>query len=382
MSSPKQKFDPLKNYWSVSLMEAEPLIKDVLKAGWVPNLVSSPGLGKSALIRQIAEELGLLLIDVRLSQMAPEDLNGFPTIIEKEITLDDGTIVMQKKASYIPMDTFPVAADPITGTPGDTLPINPATGVPYKGWLLFLDEFNSATPSVQVAAYKIVLDKMIGNHKLHPKCLVATAGNLMTDKAIVNRSSTATQSRIIHFAIRVDHDAWHWWAIKTNVDHRVMSFMKRFPEALHDFDPNHTDLTFPCPRTWEMVSDCIKPMKEIKMVKRPLLAGCVGTGRAREFYAYTEVFKNLPDIERIIQDPENVGFDPEPSVHYALAGLIGAKMTEKTAEPCIKFLSRLGADFQVTALRQAIAREPAVFQCKAVKDWLRFNTKELINRRA
>lgn len=131
-----------------------------------------------------------------------------------------------------------------------------------------------------------------------------------------------------------------------------------------------------------MVSDCITPMAQIKSAKKPLLAGCVGTGQAREFYAYTEVFKDLPDMDRIIRDPETVGFGPEPSVHYALAGLIGSKMTAKTAEPCIKFLSRLGADFQVTALRQAIARDPEVFQCKATKDWLRFNTKELINRRA
>lgn len=381
MSNNLKKFDPLKNYWSVNLMEAEPLIIDVLKAGWVPNLISSPGLGKSALIAQIAERLNLCLIDIRLSQMAPEDLNGFPAVIDVEIevngkkqTIKNGKKQTIKKATYIPMDVFPI--------PGQNMPINPKTGKQYNGWLLFLDEFNSATPAVQVAAYKIVLDKMVGMHKLHPRCVIATAGNLMTDKAIVQRSSTATQSRIVHFAIKADNDAWELWAANASIDHRVISFLKWKPDMLHNFDPNHTDLTFPCPRTWEMVSDCIKSMETIPFEKRPLLAGCVGIGAAQEFYGYTEVFKNLPQFEDILRDPDDCPMSIEPATQYALAGMIGSKMTVETADECVRFLQRLGADFQVTALRQAIGRVPELYLCKPVKQWKRLQTQELIRNKS
>lgn len=370
----KVKLDPLKNFYSVTLLQAVPLIIDVLKAGWVPNLISSPGVGKSSVIKYVAEKLNLCLIDVRLSQMAPEDLNGFPHMYEYTITLPDGTKKTVRKATYVPMDVFPVEGDP--------LPINPKTGKPYNGWLLFLDELPAAMPAVQVAAYKILLDKMVGNHNLHKRCVVASAGNLMSDKAFANRQSTATQSRIIHLAVRVDLESWQWWAAKNDQDMRVQSYMAwKGVDALHDFDPDHTDLTFPCPRTWEMVSDCIKSMPKLAEEKKPLIAGCIGVGAAREFYAYTEVYRGLPTFDDIVADPVGVSFAKDPSVQWALSGIVAENMTEKTAAPCVEFLERLGADFQVIALRNAIAREPLIFNVKAVRAWCRNNKDELIVRK-
>lgn len=55
--------------------QARNFIIRALKAGNVPFLTSSPGMGKSAIIRSIAEEFGMKLIDHRLSTSAPEDLN-------------------------------------------------------------------------------------------------------------------------------------------------------------------------------------------------------------------------------------------------------------------------------------------------------------------
>ena len=261
------------------------------------------------------------------------------------------------------------------------MPINPATGNPYKGWILFLDEFNAATLLVQAAAYKIVLDRMVGMFKLDPRCVMATAGNLMSDKAITNRLSTATQSRVSHLPIQVCNDTWHLWADSHGIDYRVKSFLKRFPDKLHDFNPNHTDLTFACPRTWEFMSDIFKSYDPIPMAKLPLMAGTVGQGAAREYHAYTRVFKKLPSITEIVRDPENVRFDSDPSIEYALTGLIGHHLKGSNLAPCLKFLSRLGADHQVVALRQAIARDYDLFHSTEVTEWMKYNTLELVRNR-
>ncbi|PDO90562.1 ATPase AAA, partial [Burkholderia mallei] len=81
------------------------------------------------------------------------------------------------KVTYIPMDTFPIQSDKV--------PSN------KKGWLLFLDEANGASHSVQMASYKLILDREVGNHKLHDKCFIIAAGNLDTDNAITNTMSSA-----------------------------------------------------------------------------------------------------------------------------------------------------------------------------------------------
>lgn len=368
MSATTQKFDPLANYMPVNLTDAYELVEDCFHAKRVPNLISSPGVGKSSLIKAIAEKMEYLVVDVRLSTIDPTELNGFPYIWE-----DGAGESGRKVASYVPMDMFPVK--------GKELPINPKTGNPYKGWVLFLDEFNAGTLLVQAAAYKLVLDRMVGMYELDDRCVMATAGNLTTDKAIVNRLSTATQSRVVHLPIQVCNDTWHFWADAHGIDFRVRAFLKRFPALLHDFNPNHTDLTFACPRTWEFMSDIFKKYDPIPMKKLPLMAGTVGIGAAREYHAFTRVFKKLPTMEEINRDPEGVKFDREPSIEYALTGLIGHNMRASNLQSCLKFMSRLGADHQVVALRQAIARNYDLLKSPEVTEWLKYNTFELVRGR-
>ena len=60
----------------VKVGNTKPLVNDILRAGLVPNLLGSPGIAKSAILHQIADENKLKLIDIRLSQMDPTDLNN------------------------------------------------------------------------------------------------------------------------------------------------------------------------------------------------------------------------------------------------------------------------------------------------------------------
>jgi hypothetical protein len=262
------------------------------------------------------------------------------------------------------METFPIVGDPL-----------PAG---KKGWLIMLDEFNSAPLAVQAAAYKLVLDKMVGMHRLHEKVIVMAAGNLSTDKAIVNRMGTAMQSRLIHLEIRVCDKVWGRWADRSNVDHRVKSFIKFKPDQLHKFDPNHADVTFACPRTWDFTSKIILPMKTIGIEKLPILAGTVGQGSGREFYSYTKIYGEIPTIEQILGDPEHVQFGPEPSMHYALSGLVAHHMRAANADILTKFIRRLAIDFQVVTLRSAIARDPEIRKQQEVKAWIVKNAAELL----
>jgi len=338
---------------TVTMAEAEPLVMDILKPRLVPMLVSSPGIGKSALAKQIAIANRLMLIDIRLPQCDPTDLNGFPW-------MDQAT----GKASYRPMDMFPLAEDPLPEG--------------YAGWLLFLDEINAASKAVEVASYKILLDRMVGMHKLHERCLVMGAGNLKTDKAIVNSSGTAQQSRMVWLEIRACIKAWMKWADTHDIDHRVKSYLQFKPDMLHKFNPNHTDRTFPCPRTWEFTSKIIKPWPDLERPKVPVLAGTVGVGPSREFFSYCQIYRDIPSLDDILADPDHVRFGNEPSMHYALAGLVSAHLKPSTADKLIRFLSRLAADFQVSAMRSAIARDREILKIDAFKTWYKQKSWELV----
>lgn len=318
------------------------MITAYIKAKLVPMLVGSPGCGKSQIIYKIAKEYNLKVIDLRLSQCDPTDLAGFPTI-------------ENHKADYVPMKHFPIEGDPIPHG--------------YSGWLLFLDEATSAPPAIQAAAYKLILDRMVGSHHLHKNVAIVCAGNLETDNAIVQPMSTALQSRLVHMELVIDHQEWIDWAVQNDIDHRITSFIGFKPSALFTFKPDHTDKTYACPRTWEFANRVMGVTEDGDKARLPMLAGTLSEGVAREFMTFSALFKDLPKMSAVEDSPETVKIPDEPSILFLLTGAIAAHAKKDNITNLMKFIKRLPVEFQVVCLRQTIKRNPEVSASPAVQQW-------------
>jgi hypothetical protein len=265
---------------------------------------------------------------------------------------------------YAPPTTFPLEHL-------DQLPEN------HDGWLLFLDEINAAPPSIQAAAYKLVLDRQIGAHNLHKRVAIVCAGNKATDKAIVNRLSTAMQSRMIHLNLMVDPEAWLDWANASDIDHRVISFIKFRPELLHKFNPSHADDTFASPRTWEFLSKIIKDKPKFTRTDHAVLVGTVGEGPATEFRAFSEVYKDLPTIEDMIENPTLVNIPKEPGHQYAMTTLISHHANDDTIESLMIVTKKLPIEFQVVVLKDIYAIAPELKTNPVITAWVTANADKL-----
>jgi hypothetical protein len=329
-------------------------LKRLFRADKVPMLVGSPGIGKSDIINNLAKSVDLEVRDLRLAQADPTDLLGFPT--------HDGL-----RMSYAPPSIFPLEGI-------DELPKG------KKGWLIFLDEMNSATPNLQAAAYKIVLDRKVGDYNLHPNTWVVCAGNKTTDKAVVNRLSTAMQSRLIHLNLVTSHDDWLEWANNNGIDHRVISFIKFRPERLHTFDPNHNDDTFACPRTWSFLSDIIKHTSKFDYVDYALMSGTVGQGPATEFKAYCDIYTSLPTIEDMINNPTGVKLpgNSEPDKQYAITTLISHNMNADNIDALIKVTGKLPPEMQLLTLKDVYSKTPDLKGHPLIIKWVTDNAHLMI----
>ena len=312
----------------------------MIKAKLVPYISGSPGIGKSEMVRAIAKQLNLFVIDVRLSSCDPTDMSGFP-------------VVSGKKGTYLPMEMFPVE--------GDKIPEG------YDGWFLFLDELPLAPQSVQKAAYKVILDRYVGNHKLHKRVLCIAAGNLDTDNAMVEPMSTALQSRLVHLELKVGLDEWIDWASTNKVHHKIIAFVRYNPTALADFDPHHSDKTFSCPRTLYFLSKLLKQWDDITEDKLPAIVGSVGCGIGLEFFTYCKVYKYMPTPEQLLNDPDGVHIPAEPDRRFALTGMIANYVDEDNAEALLSIVDRLPMEFQVITIQQALAKSPLLMQTTAFR---------------
>lgn len=324
----------------------EYLVEDVLPAGLVPFISGSPGIGKSEIVRGIANEFKLKLIDHRLSTSTPEDLSGLPRFTE------DG------KATFAPFtEMFPT----------DDMPIPEG----YQGWLLFLDEFNSASKAVQAAAYKLVLDKAVGQRRLHPKVAIVCAGNKTSDRAIVNNLSTAMQSRLIHINMVLSHKEWmEDVAYKRNYDSRIIAYLNYKPNNLSDFTPDHNNDTYTCPRTWSFMNDLIKG-KEFSTQKNAegiefyemdrkasLYAGTITPSVATDFITYTKVFQNLPSVGTIIANPQGAPIPSDTGSRFAVISHLVEKAEDNNFEKITEYISRFESSMRVLFFRGLIAQKP------------------------
>lgn len=317
-------------------------IERAFAAGLVPFVKGSPGIGKSAIIRQIANEAKLLVIDLRLGQCDPTDLLGFPNI-------ENGRSV------YHPPKDIPIE--------GDTIPVG------YNGWLLFLDEMNTAPKAVQAAAYKL-LDRMVGQTKLHSQVYIAAAGNKDTDGAITTTMSSATMSRIVHLELDAHFDDFEQWALKNNMDHRILGFLKFKPESFHKFDPRNLKEPFACPRTWDFTNRTINGLEVSMGSDLELLGGIIGKGNSREFIEYCAVYGEIKTIDEILANPESIVIKDRPDIKYAYASYVATNIQPSNASQLMKFINRLPVEFQIVTLSNAFKAKPLICQVPEVMDWI------------
>ena len=310
---------------------------EAVEAGLVPFVQSSPGMGKSSIMRNVAKHFNLKLIDHRLSTSPPEDMSGLPHFDK------DGY------ARFAPFaDLFPLR--------GTALPEG------KEGWLINFDEFNSAKRDTQAASYKTILDKMVGQHYLHDNVAIVAAGNLATDRAITNPISTAMQSRMVHIEMRIDQEEWMQdVAITENYDPRIIAFLGAYPSKLMDFKPEHTEKTFCCPRTWEFMDKLIRG-KEVTESRAPLYSGTITSGVALEFIQYTKIFAELVNISEIIQNPSGVAVPIDNGTKWAMVSHVMEHVKADNLKEISTYIARFDLPFRILFFRSLMIRHSGLRQ--------------------
>jgi len=250
--------------------------KSLLKAFKVQRplfLWGPPGIGKSELVEGITNELGGLMIDLRLGQMEPTDIRGIPFYNK-----DSG------KMDWAPPVELP----------------DEEMSSQYPIVVLFLDELNSAAPSVQSAAYQLILNRRIGKYRLPKNVVMVAAGNRESDKGVTFRMPTPLANRFLHQEMKVDFASWQQWAVLNNIHKDVVGYLSFAKQDLYDFDAKSSSRAFATPRTWTFVSELLEDDDGDDDTITNLVAGTVGEGLAVKFMAHRKVAGRMPKPEDIL----------------------------------------------------------------------------------
>jgi hypothetical protein len=242
---------------------------------------------------------------------------------------------------------------------------------PHQGrGLILLDEFPSAPPAVQAGCYRLLFGGTLGyKYRLPPGWGIVGAGNKMTDKAYVNRINTANRSRLWNITLDVSYEQWHEWALKAGIRPEVIFYHRlRSYEWFYRFDPSRDDTTFPCPRTWELLSRVYDDdlRKEDRFI---FLSGIVGEGAAADFCGFVDILDDITNPDVIVAKPMDVPIPENPAVLYATAAAVANRATKANMANVCAFADRLPDEFSTLLIYTIVKKNGNLQATPAFQKW-------------
>ncbi len=273
-------------------------------------LYGAPGIGKTAIMEQIADELDIPLVAYSMTHHTRQSALGLPYIVQKEY---GGKVY----------DISRYTMSEIIATVYDRME---ETG--KKEGILFLDEINCVSETLGPSMLQFLQYKVFGNQRIPEGWIVVTAGNPPEFNRSVREFDVVTMDRLKVLEVTPDLHAWQYYAIKSGVHKAVMTYLEIKKEDFYQIESTIDGKSYVTARGWEDLSEAISMYEEKGFkVDEALIAQYLRNKRIiGEFSVYYDLFTRYRtdyQISRILlgtQDDEvntmakNAGFDERISV--------------------------------------------------------------------
>jgi len=311
-------------------------------------IVGPPGIGKTDIVKQACQNANAKLIISHPVVSDPTDYKGLP--------FPDG-----ESAKFLPF--------------GELLSLIKAE----KKTVFFLDDLGQAPASVQAAAMQLLLERRINGHHVSEYVTFIAATNRVQDRAGVTGILEPVKSRFASIIeLEFDLNEWAKWAFKHNMPTELIAFARFRPELMFDFAPTKEIKNYPCPRTVAKVGELLN-IGIPKEIEFETIQGAAGEGFAAEFIAFLQIYRNLPNPDLIIMNPDKADVpDPETpeglATIYALCGALANKANDVNFENILRYGKRLPADFGILLVKDAVMKNNRLTDTRAFAEWASENS--------
>ena len=256
----------------------------VMATNEVPLIIGESGIGKTALARALGKRNNWSLVVIDGNLLKEGEIGGLPTIEDYETIDNEGGIVRKKATIYAVHTKLREIDEKISK--GEKV-------------LLFIDEINRCDHSVQQELMNLILNREINGYKLQEQVKILAAMNPSSkygsdfDYQVVDMDA-AQENRFVWLHMESDPSAWIEWALKSEIEEKVIEFISTFPEHLHSIKEDDIRAT---PRSYERVSKSLKVYKESegaipRKIFLNVLKGNLGKIIAEEFMSFIEADHN------------------------------------------------------------------------------------------
>ncbi len=322
-------------------------------------LMGPPGIGKTAIVRQVAEELGIGLVSYSITHHTRQSALGLPKIVHKTYEGNEYD-VSEYTMSEIISSVYDVMSE---------------TGL--REGILFLDEVNCASETLTPSMLQFLQFKTFGKHKVPEGWIIVTAGNPVEYNRNAKEFDVVIWDRLKRIDIDPDFDAWKSYSYSTGIHASVVTYLEARRANFYRIEETALGKRFVTARGWSDLSRIISIYEELGLtVDKALVAQYLQYPEtADDFASYYDLFTKYKSDYKIAEilsgteDPviaqraKDAPFDERLALTGLLLDNVNSDISEVIkAEDCVAELVRLlrqvkgGAD-----ISEIISEEEAVY---------------------
>jgi len=256
-------------------------------------LMGPPGIGKTAVMEQIAQELGVGLVSYSMSHHTRQSALGLPFIVKKNYGGNEYS-VSEYTMSEIIASVYDMIED---------------TGL--KEGILFLDEINCVSETLAPAILQFLQYKVFGRHQVPYGWIVVTAGNPPEYNNSVREFDIVTWDRLKRIDIDPDYDAWKEYAVNAGVHPAITTYLDIKKTDFYKIESTLDGKTFATARGW---TDLSATMRIYERRGFPITEGLVGQyiqnkQIAKDFAIYYDLFNKYRSdyqVDKILDGEDDI----------------------------------------------------------------------------
>ena len=281
-------------------------------------LLGAPGIGKTAIMEQVASELSIALVSYSMTHHTRQSALGLPYITKKEYEGEKFQV-----SEYTMSEIIASVYEAMEGS-----------GI--KEGILFLDEINCVSETLAPSMLQFLQYKTFGKHRVPEGWIIVTAGNPPEYNKSVREFDVVTMDRLKVLEVEADYDAWKTYAREMGIHGAIVSFLELKKEYFYHIETTVKGRLYVTARGWEDLSQILYLYEEEKLpVSEALIGQYIRNDKiVKEFGAYYDLYQkykkdyHVDEIlggtvtETIVKKAEEAPFDERLS----LLGMLMDKM--------------------------------------------------------
>lgn len=237
-------------------------------------LVGPPGIGKTAIMEQLASELGIGLISYSMTHHTRQSAIGLPFISHRTYGGREYDVTEYTMSEII----------------ASVYDLMEETGV--REGILFLDEINCVSETLSPLMLQFLQYKVFGGHRIPDGWIIVTAGNPPEYNESAREFDAVTLDRLKKIDVEPDYEAWKEYAVTAGVHPAVLAFLSSKKNCFYSVETTVDGRSIVTPRGWEDLSKMLilYERNELDVDEDLIVQYLQNAKTAREFAVYYDLY--------------------------------------------------------------------------------------------